>query len=192
MAKDVREPRVHDDLRRTCRRGLYAGERRGSRLCSRPRRSRQTSLHPRDPRNDVSRQALDDAPIQRIRNRRGNEPALSVSPGARTDRAVGGLSPPDLDGLRLGSSDVRGRSRQVRRRDRFPGRHGSALRRHPARQDQHVDDDECPGDDSLVHVSGGRGKAGSIRGTSSAGRSRTTSSRNTSPRRPTSFRRGLR
>ena len=42
---------------------------------------------------------------------------------------------------------------KVRRRDRFARRHGNSLQRHSARQDQHVDDDECAGRDSLVDVS---------------------------------------
>ena len=109
----------------------------------------------------VSRQALDDAAVQRIRHRvKKRTHASSYLLEARPDRTVRRLSPADVDGLRLRSSDVRRRSRQVRRRDRFAGRHGSALRRHSARQDQHVHDDQCSGDDPLVHVSCRRRKAG--------------------------------
>ncbi len=77
----------------------------------------------------------------------------------RPDRPLRCLPPPDPDGLRLGSSDVGRRSRQMRRCHRFACRYGGAVRRHSARSDQHVDDDERAGNDSVVDVSRRRGEA---------------------------------
>ena len=67
---------------------------------------------------------------------------------------------PDADGLRLRPSPLRGRGRQVRRRDLEPGRHGDAVRRHPARPGLDLDDDQRPGGDAVLLLRRGRGAAG--------------------------------
>ena len=84
--------------------------------------------------------------------------------------------------------DGRGRSRQGRRRDRFDRRHGDPVPRHPAGQGHDLDDDQRDGGDpAALYIA--VGKQQGVPPTSSAARSRTTSSRNTSPAGPTSTRR---
>ena len=73
-------------------------------------------IHP----TDVPRPALDDAAVRRLRHRRGHQRALQVPAGAGPDRPLGRLRLPDPDGLRLRSSALRGRGRQVRRGDLSP------------------------------------------------------------------------
>ena len=52
------------------------------------------------------------------------------------------------------------RGRQGRRPDRAPGRHARALRRHPARADEHLDDDQRDGDVAAGALPGRRRGAG--------------------------------
>ena len=61
------------------------------------------------------------------------------------------------------------RSRQVRRGRRLAGRHGDALRRHPARRGHHLDDHQLAGGDALGDVPGRRREAGRPTGPSSRG-----------------------
>ena len=48
-------------------------------------------VHPRHPSDHVSRSAVDDAPVRRLRHCRRHEPPLQVPAGAGPDRAVGGV-----------------------------------------------------------------------------------------------------
>ena len=68
-------------------------------------------VHPRHPPHDVPRPALDDAPVRRLRHRRGHQRALQVPARARADRALGRVRLPDADGLRLRPPALRGRGR---------------------------------------------------------------------------------
>ena len=79
--------------------------------------------------DDVPEPLLDDAPVRRLRDRRGDEPALPLPPRAGPDRAVGRLRPADPDGLRLGRARGGGRGRPGRRPDLEPRRHGGPRRR---------------------------------------------------------------
>ena len=93
-----------------------AGARRGPR----PRPARRVPVHPRRPADDVPQPVLDDAPVRRLRDRRGDEPALPLPARAGPDRAVGRVRPADPDGLRLG------RTRRARERS------GGSASRSPA------------------------------------------------------------
>ncbi len=77
------------------------------------------------------------------------------------------------------------------RRYRLTGGYGNAVRRAPARPDQHFHDDERAGTDYLGHVPRGGRKTGRPNGTPSRGRYRTIFSRNTSHKRHISSRPGL-
>ena len=74
--------------------------------------------------------------------------------------------------------------------DLFARRHGDAVRRHSARQSLGLDDHQLAGRGDLGHVPRGGGEAGREPRRRFPARCRTTSSRNTSRRRSTSFRRG--
>ena len=71
--------------------------------------------------------------------------ALPPQPGQGADRALGRLRPADADGLRRRPRARARRGRQGRRAGRPQGRHARAARRHPARPDEHVDDDQRDG-----------------------------------------------
>ena len=60
-------------------------------------------IHP----DRLSRQALDDAPVRRLRHRRGHQPALQVPALPGPDRPLDRLPPADALRLRLGSSRCR-------------------------------------------------------------------------------------
>ena len=68
--------------------------------------------------------------------------ALPRQPRARPDRAVGRLRPADPDRLRQRPSARRRRGRPGRRAGRRAARHADAVRGHPARADEHLDDDQ--------------------------------------------------
>ena len=138
------------------------------------RRAWHVSVHARHSPHGLPRQAVDDAPVRRLRQRGRHERALQVPARPWPDGTVDGIRLPDAHGLRLGSSAIVGRSRQDRRRHLEPRRHGGAVRRHPARQGVDVDDDQRPGDHSLGVLRRGGGEAGRVVGTSCAARFRTT------------------
>src|SRR5438874_1590434 len=79
-------------------------------------------------------EAVDDAAVRRVRERRRHESALPLPAGARPDGPVGGVRLPDADGLRLRSSAGRGRGRALRGRDLVARRHGGSVPRHPLDQ----------------------------------------------------------
>ncbi len=101
---------------------------------------------------------------------------------------VGRLRPADAPRLRLRRSAHRRRRRHGRRRGRLDLRHADAVRRHSARLDQRVDDDErrgAAGDGALHRRGRGTGRGA---GATSPAPSRTTSSRSSWSATPTSTR----
>src|SRR5207237_413260 len=106
------------------------GQRR-LRMRAGPRISRRLSLYARRLPVDVSREALDDATVRRLRHRGGDERPLPLSARARPDGLVDGVRHAHADGPRLRPRAVAGRGRPRGCRDRLPRRHADALRRHP-------------------------------------------------------------
>ena len=103
---------------------------------------------------------MDDASVRRVRNGQGDEPPLPLPPRARSDRPVGRLRPAHPDGLRLGRARGGGRGWPGRGAHLEPGRHGDALREHPAGRGEHLHDDQRHGIDPAGAVRGGRSQAG--------------------------------
>ena len=126
---------------------LYDARERRGRLRARPRLPGRVPVHARRLPVDVPRPAVDDAPVRRLRHRRGDERALPLPARPRPDRALDRLRHADADGLRLGPPEVARRGRPRGRRDRLARGHGDALRRHPARRGLDVDDDQLAGGD---------------------------------------------
>ena len=93
--------RVRDVVGDPDPRPLHAGGRRRSRRGPGPRPPRGVPVHPGRPADDVPEPLLDDAPVRRVRDGRGDEPPLPLPPGAGPDGAVRGLRPAHPDGLRL-------------------------------------------------------------------------------------------
>ena len=148
--------------------------RRRARPAGAARRARGVPLHPRHPSHDVPRPAVDDAPVRRLRHRRGDQRALPLP--ARGGRAgpLGRVRPahPARHGLRRPPGGGRGGA--GRRGDRLGRGHGAPVRRHPARPglDQH--DDQRPGGRAAAALPArGRGERGRARRAPRA-RSRTT------------------
>ena len=75
-------------------------------------------------------------------DRGGVERALSEEPEQGADRPLGCFRSADADRLRLRPSAGQGRGRQGRRAGLASRRHARAVRRHPARRDEYVDDDQ--------------------------------------------------
>ena len=98
-----------------------------------------------DARQSTTRQTLDFPHLCGPFDRRGVERALPQESGKGPDRPVGRLRSADADRLRQRPSAGQGRSRQGRRADLAYRRHARAVRRHPARRDEHVDDDQRDG-----------------------------------------------
>ena len=110
----------------------------------------------------------------------------------RADGAVDRLRPRDPPRLRQRPSARRRRCRQGRGRDRLGRGHEDPVRRHPARPDERVDDDERRGVAGARRLHRRRRGAGRRRRTSCRARSRTTSSRSSWSATPTSTRPGRR
>ena len=146
---------------RPIERSVHRRRHQPARLRARPRRSRRVSLHARHP---------PDAATAASSGRCGSSPgsARRRRPTRATSScsAAGGTGPErrvrsaDADGPRSGPSAVARRGRQVRRDRHVARRHGSAVRRHPARRHHDVDDDQLAGADDLRDVSGRRRAAG--------------------------------
>ena len=120
------------------------------------------ALCPRPLPDDVCRAAVDDPAICRLLDRRGFERLLPAQPRRRAERPVRRLRPRHPPRLRFRSSARRRRRRHGGRRDRFDLRHADAVRRHPARPDQRVDDHErrrAAGDGALHRRRRGAGRA---------------------------------
>ena len=150
----------------------------------RDRQPGRVSVHPRRLPVDVPRAPVDDAPVRRLRHRRGDQRALPLPARPRPD---GPLAPRSTCRRLMGHdsdsprSARRGRPRG--RRDRHARRHGDALPGHRPRRRHGLDDHQrARGDDAWPSTSS-RPRRTACRRTSSAARSRPTSSRSTSPRR---------
>ena len=120
------------------------------------RRARRAALHPRHPRADVPRPALDDAPVRRLRLARGHQRALPLPDRARLDRALDGLRPADPARPRLRRPALPRRGRPHRRPDRHDRGHADLLRPDPARQRLDLDDDQRAGRDPAAALRAGR------------------------------------
>ena len=110
----------------------------------------------------------------------------------RHDGPVGRLRPAHPDGVRLRRPDRARRGRQGRRGDRLDRRHAAAVRRHPAGQGLHVDDDQRARLACCCCSTSSSPRSRACPAPRSTARSRTTSSRSTSPAGRTSSRRSRR
>ena len=139
---------------------------------------------------DVPQAALDDAPVRGLRVGQGVQRALPLPAQAGRHRALDGLRPADpaRPGLRRPALPRRGRPH--RRRDRLDRGHADRLRRHPARQDLDVDDDQRARPRACCCSTTSSPRSRACRPSSCAARRRTTSSRSTSPAGTTSTRPG--
>ena len=90
-------------------------------------------------------QAMDHPAICRLLHGGGFQRLLPPQPGGGADGPVHRLRPRHPSRLRLGPSARCGRRRHGGRGDRFDLRHAHAVRRHPARPDDGVDDHERRG-----------------------------------------------
>ena len=150
----------HHGLGPSHRAPLHAHRPRRSRLPTRPQRSRCVSLHAWHPSFRLSRQALDDAAVRRLRHAGGDQRPLQGAAAGGRHRAERRLRSADADGPRSGPRAVARRGRQVRRQHRLARRHGAALRGHQPRRHHDVDDDQLAGADDLRDVPGRGRKAG--------------------------------
>ena len=92
-----------------------------------------------------ARPPVDDAHLRRPLDRQEVQRALPREPREGPDRPLDRLRPADADRLRPRPRARARRGRQGRRPGRPQGRHARAARRHPARRDEHVDDDQRDG-----------------------------------------------
>ena len=97
------------------------------------RLSRGVPVHPRAARHRVPRPGVDHPAVRRLRQRDADQRALQDDPGRGRGRTLRRLRHADPHGPRLRRPPLARRGRPLRRRDRHRGRHGRALRRHPAR-----------------------------------------------------------
>ena len=132
----------------------------GLRLRARPQPSRRLPLHARHSPDGLSRQALDDAAVCRVRDAGGDQRALQDAARRRRHGPERRLRPADADGPRPRPRAVARRSGEVRRQHRLARRHGAAVRRHHARRHHDVDDDQLAGADDLRDVPRRRREAG--------------------------------
>ena len=116
------------------------------------------------------------------------ERLLPPQPRGRAEGAFDRLRPRHPPRLRQRSPARRRRRGHGRRRHRLDPRHAHAVRRHPARQDERVDDDERRGPAGARALHRGRARSRASRRRSSPARSRTTSSKSSWCGTPTSIR----
>ena len=148
---------VHDVERRAGGAALHArgrGPVRGDRLPGR------VSVHARRVPVDVSRAALDDAPVRGLRDGGGDERALPLPARPRADGAVDGVRHAVADGPRLRPRALGGRGRPRGRGDRHARRHGDAVRRDRHGRGLDLDDDQRAGGGDAGVLRGGGGAAG--------------------------------
>ena len=107
--------------------------------------SRHRAVPARALPDDVRQPAVDDPPVRRVLHRRGVQRVLPAQPRRRAEGPVGRVRPGHPPRLRLRPPAGRRRRRHGRRGDRLDPRHAPAVRRHPARPDERVDDDERRG-----------------------------------------------
>ena len=81
---------------------------------ARPRLPRRVPLHPRRLSVDVPRAPVDDAPVRRLRHRRGDQRALPLPARPRPDRALDRVRHADPDGARLRPRPLARRGRASR------------------------------------------------------------------------------
>src|SRR4030095_585335 len=117
--KRYRRAAVHNGFRRSYRETVHTGRRPYSQLRQGPWRPWRAAVYPRHLSNHVSWPPLDDTPIQRLRLRGGYQRTFPLPSETWSDRLICCLPSSNVDGLRLGSSAVGGRGRQMRRGDRF-------------------------------------------------------------------------
>ena len=112
----------------------------------RPRLPRHRARRPAVPAralpDDVHDPAVDDPAVRRVLHRRGVQRLLPPQPRGRAEGPLRRVRPRDPPRLRLGPPAGHRRRRHGGRRDRLHPRHAHAVRRHPARPDVGVDDDE--------------------------------------------------
>ena len=92
-----------------------------------------------------ARPAVDDADLRGPLDGARSPTSSTAQPGQGPDRPLDRVRPADADRLRRRPRARARRGRQGRRADRPQGRHARAARRHPARRDEHVDDDQRDG-----------------------------------------------
>ncbi len=97
----ARAARQVRDVVRHPREPALRPERREARARGPARLPRRVPVHPRRAADDVPRPVLDDAPVRRLRHRRGVEQALPLPPQVGADRPLGRVRPPHADGPRL-------------------------------------------------------------------------------------------
>ncbi len=122
---------------------LYGGGPRRHRIGQHP--ARVAPLCPRADGDHVRRPPLDHPSVRRLFHRQGIQRLLSEGPRRRPEGSVGGLRSRHPPRLRLRSPPGRRRHRQGRGGDRFGRGHEDPVRRHPARPDVGIDDDERGG-----------------------------------------------
>ena len=131
---------VHDGLQPPHRPPLRPHRCRRPRLRARHQPARLLPVHPRRPQDRLPRQVLDHPHVQRLRLRRGDEPALPRPPRRREQRALHRLRHAHAHGLRPRRALGRGRVRLLRSRRRLPRRHGHPSRWPAPRQHHDVHD----------------------------------------------------
>src|SRR3990170_7861586 len=94
------------------------------------------------PADDVSRPAVDDAAVRRLRRRGGVQPALPLPAGARPDRPLRGVRPADADRIRLRPPDGAGRGGEGWRGYLLSGGHGAPVQGDTAGEGHDLDDDK--------------------------------------------------
>ncbi len=109
---------------------------------------------------DDPRQALAVPHLRRTFHCQRLERALPGQPRPRADRAVGRLRPADPDRLRQRPRAGARRGRQGRGAGQSSRRHARALRGHPARDHEHLDDDQRHGGLAAGALCRGRRGAG--------------------------------
>ena len=122
--------------------------------------ARRVPVHARHPPRDVPRPAVDDAPVRRLRDRRGDQSPLPLPDRARLDRPLDGLRPADPARPRLRRAPLPGRGGPHRGCDRHDRGHADLLRPDPARRGLDLDDDQRPGGDPAAALRAGRRGAG--------------------------------
>jgi methylmalonyl-CoA mutase len=109
------------------------------------RLSRRRALSARPLPDHVRDQPLDGAAVRGLLDRRGQQRFLPPQLGRWPNGPVGGLRPGHPPGLRQRPRAGEGRRRHGRRGHRLDPRHAHPVQRHPARQDERVDDHERRG-----------------------------------------------
>ena len=152
-----RDPRLRTGAARIAAGGPSLGHAGGHRRPAalhrgRPRRAGlprhlpgRAALPARPVPDDVRQPAVDDPPVRRLLHRGRLQRVLPPQPGDGAEGAVDRVRPAHPPRLRQRQPARHRRRRHGRGGDRLDLRHAAALRRHPAGQDERVDDDERRG-----------------------------------------------